>query len=149
MTPDLWLPLVAAVRVDRRCSPASALSAVLARTAPERRRLREMALAPGRSDRSVDQWSGGLTEQLDPRLERIARTLPKSPKEMGRLRRRLAAAGITASARRSSTRVAELMLPCCSRAAAFTLHERAARGLDGASRWLARLHDSRAGPSAI
>jgi len=52
-----------------------------------------------------------LTEQLDPRLERIASRLPKSPKEMSRLRRRLAMAGIHSFGAAVIYSVSELTLP--------------------------------------
>src|SRR5215204_4585153 len=93
MTPELLIP-VALLFVSIAVVTGLGLSAVLARNAPERRRLRQMSLAiPG--GQSLDVERSGLIERPDPRLERIARTLPKSPKEMSRLRRRLASAGIT------------------------------------------------------
>ena len=60
-------------------------------TAPERRRLRQMAVAgpAGAFDAQLT-----LVDTIDPRLKRIP-GVPKSPKEMGRLRRRLARAGYT------------------------------------------------------
>lgn len=62
---------------------------VLGRMAPATRRLRD--LAPN----SAGTTASGvvLTDTPDPTLERLSRTLPKSPKEMNRLRTRLAAAG--------------------------------------------------------
>ena len=66
---------------------------VLGRAAPERRRLNEMAAAGG-GTLSFNPEQVRLTEQLNPRLERIAKALPKSPKDMSLLRRRLATAGI-------------------------------------------------------
>lgn len=66
---------------------------VLGRATPERRRLNEMA-AVGGGTLSFNPEQVRLTEQLNPRLERIAKALPKSPKDMSLLRRRLATAGI-------------------------------------------------------
>lgn len=76
-----------------------------------RKRLRELATAgvPGGSGLIVEQVR--LTEQLDPRLERIARTIPKSPKEMSRLRRRLATAGIYSFRAAVIYSVSEIVLP--------------------------------------
>jgi tight adherence protein C len=61
---------------------------VLGRMAPATRRLRDLAPNVGTTASGVV-----LTETPDPTLERLSRTLPKSPKEMNRLRARLAAAG--------------------------------------------------------
>jgi tight adherence protein C len=80
-----------------------AATEVLGRLAPASRRLRDLAPNVGTS-------AGGvvLTETPDPTLERLSRTLPKSPKEMNRLRSRLAAAGyyeLSAAVYYSSARV--------------------------------------------
>ena len=109
MTPDLMLPL-ALLFVSVALVVGLAASAVLARTAPERRRLREMALAGGGTE-SLSIETRALVERPDPRLERIARTLPKSPKEMGRLRRRLATAGITSFRVAVIYSIAEVAMP--------------------------------------
>ena len=62
---------------------------VLTRMAPAARRLRDLSPnADGTTASGVV-----LTDTPDPTLERLSRTLPKSPKEMTRLRARLAAAG--------------------------------------------------------
>jgi tight adherence protein C len=62
---------------------------VLARRAPGRQRLRGAGDAAGLLETSLP-----LTDAtLDPRLARATRYLPKSPKEMSRLRRRMARAG--------------------------------------------------------
>ena len=85
-------------------------SAVLGRTAPERRRLNEMAAAgAGGAYGSAEQIR--LTEQLNPRLEQIAKRIPKSPKEMSRLRRRLATAGIHGFGAAVFYSISELTLP--------------------------------------
>jgi len=61
---------------------------VLGRLAPATRRLRDLSPTVGATASGVV-----LTETPDPTLERLSRTLPKSPKEMNRLRARLVAAG--------------------------------------------------------
>ena len=61
---------------------------VLGRMAPATRRLRDLAPNVGTTASGVV-----LTETPDPTLERLSRTLPKSPKEMNRLRSRLVSAG--------------------------------------------------------
>lgn len=68
-----------------------ATSAFYSATSPERRRLRQMAVAgpAGAFDAQLT-----LVDTIDSRLKRIP-GVPKSPKEMGRLRRRLARAGYT------------------------------------------------------
>ena len=118
MTPDLLLPialLFAAVAV----LVGFATSAVLARTSPERRRLRSMAYAgTGVESIEIDR-GGGLIEKLDPRLERVAKALPKSPKELGRLRRRLALAGISSFGAAVLYSVAEVVLPLLFGALAY------------------------------
>ena len=66
-----------------------ALSRSLAWAAPERRRLRDLAPVTTGVVREDLQ----LTETPIPALRQLSKTLPKSPTEMGRLRRQLAAAG--------------------------------------------------------
>jgi tight adherence protein C len=73
------------------------------------RRLREIAPVTAGSSLIVDPIR--LTERVDPRLERIAKTIPKSPKEMTRLRRRLAQAGIYHFSAAVIYSVSELVLP--------------------------------------
>ena len=65
-----------------------AVTQVLGRMAPASRRLRDLAPNVGTTASGVV-----LTETPDPTLERLSRTLPKSPKEMNRLRARLVSAG--------------------------------------------------------
>ena len=62
---------------------------VLGRMAPATRRLRDLSPNPA----GTTAAGVVLTETPDPTLERLSRTLPKSPKEMTRLRARLASAG--------------------------------------------------------
>ena len=70
-----------------------ATSAALAAAAPERRRLRQLAFAGGGD---VPSHPLELVESIDPRLKMLP-GVPKSPKEMGRLRRRLTMAGYPSS----------------------------------------------------
>jgi tight adherence protein C len=127
MTPDLLLPL-ALLFVSIALITGFSASAVLARTSPERRRLREIAFA-GAGGESLQVDRGGLVEQLDPRLERIAKALPKSPKELSRLRRRLAVAGITSFGAAVVYSVAELVLPLAFGITAFAF-------LSGPMKWV-------------
>src|SRR6188474_3824694 len=112
MTLELWLAL-GGLFVSIALITGLGASALLAGTSTERRRLRQMATAGG----GVATLSFGaseavrLTERISPRLERIAQTMPKSPKEMGRLRRRLAVAGIHSFGAAVLYSVAELTLP--------------------------------------
>jgi tight adherence protein C len=66
-----------------------ATSAILSATSPERRRLRRLAVADG-PDLSIA--GGSLVDAIDPRVRRLP-GIPKSPKELNRLRRRLLMAG--------------------------------------------------------
>ena len=111
MTLDLWIA-IGALFVSVALLSGYAASAVLARSSPERRRLREMTLAvAGGHLLSAVGPQSGLTERVDPFLARLARAIPKSPREMGRVRRRLAAAGIQSFAVALVYSAAELTLP--------------------------------------
>ena len=66
-------------------------SAALSAVAPERRRLRELAVA-GPSDALTGGL--GLLDTFDPKFRHLP-GVPKSPKDMNRLRKRLAVAGYT------------------------------------------------------
>jgi tight adherence protein C len=109
MSPDLYLPL-ALLFVSVAVIVGLAASTVLSRTAPEQRRLRQMAYAgPGVESLELDR--PGLIERPDPRLEKMAKVLPKSPKELGRLRRRLALAGISSYQAAVVYSFAEIVMP--------------------------------------
>jgi tight adherence protein C len=69
----------------------TATSTLLARQAPGRRRLLATTGSGGRGSVILDGQR--LAELPTPQQEKIAAYIPKSPKEMGRVRRRLAAAG--------------------------------------------------------
>jgi len=109
MTPNLWL-LLGGLFVSIALLSGLGASAALVRWSPERRRVRELATA-GFSPSVVPVEQIRLTESLDPRLERLARALPKSPKDMTRLRRRLASAGIHSFGAAVFYALAELTLP--------------------------------------
>jgi len=82
-------------------------SSTLAAFSPERRRLRQLATTGASGD-----FDGGLTlvDQIDPRFRNLP-GIPKSPKEMGRLRRRLAMAGYTSPAAVAVFASANLAVP--------------------------------------
>jgi tight adherence protein C len=85
-------------------------STLLARTSPERRRLREMAAVSGTG--IVTEGAGPLTDRPDAFSKRVASFVPKSPKEMGRLQRRMARAGFKNSAKAAAVFAAmEIILP--------------------------------------
>jgi tight adherence protein C len=90
MPVDVLVTLVAAFLFVALVS-GYGLSTLFSAWSPERRRLRQLALggASGIVDTQVT-----LVDEVDPRLKRIP-GVPKSPKELGRLRRRLARAGYT------------------------------------------------------
>jgi tight adherence protein C len=91
MTPALWIAIVG-LFISVGLITGLGTSFLVARTAPERRRLREATAGAGGASPFVDRiW---LTEQLNPTLQSIASKLPMSAKDMSRLRRRLASAGI-------------------------------------------------------
>jgi tight adherence protein C len=66
-------------------------SIVLARTSTEQRRLREMATATGASSLGIGTMS--LINRPGQIVNRVSTFVPKSPKEMGRLQRRMVRAG--------------------------------------------------------
>ena len=70
----------------------TATSAILARQAPGRRRLLATSGGAVRSGVFIDDKR--LSDAPTPEQQKIASYIPKSPKEMGRLQRRLASAGL-------------------------------------------------------
>jgi tight adherence protein C len=94
MTLDLWLA-VGGLFVSVALLTGVIAASLLQRTAPERKRLRALAAA-GAGGRVTlgESEQVSLTEVVNPRLKRLAGAMPKSPKEMFRLRRRLLAAGV-------------------------------------------------------
>ena len=84
-------------------------SVVLARQSPERRRLREMTAAAGASSASASTLTLGPTQ--DAVVKRVSAIVPKSPKEMGRLQRRLARGGYPHARAAVYFAAAEILLP--------------------------------------
>ena len=108
MTPELWLA-VGGLFVSVALITGLGASTLLARTSVERRRLREVAAVAGGPGLLIDQIR--LTEDVNPHLQSVASKLPKSPKDMNRLRRRLASAGIYSFGAAVCYSVLELALP--------------------------------------
>jgi tight adherence protein C len=108
MTPVLFLSLAGLFISIALITGVSVQLVFFGRTSAQRR-LQEIAPAGVASGLIVDPVR--LTERVDPRLERIAKTIPKSPKEMSRLRRRLATAGIYSFGAAVFYSVSELVLP--------------------------------------
>jgi tight adherence protein C len=91
MALDLIITLVASFLAVALVAGYGA-SSIVAALSPERRRLRQLsAIGP-----AGDSFDSTLTliDNIDPRFKNLP-GIPKSPKEMGRLRRRLAMAGYT------------------------------------------------------
>ncbi len=83
-------------------------SAALSAVSPERRRLRELAVA---GPSAVLEGGGlGLVDALNPKLRRLP-GVPKSPKDMNRLRRRLVTAGYTTPTAVAVFSLATLVVP--------------------------------------
>jgi tight adherence protein C len=90
---------------------------VAARSAPTARRLRGLAPATA----GVVGDSLPLTDTPDPALSRLSKALPKSPKELGKLRRRLATAGYYDLSAAIYFSAARLALPVAMTAPLFLL----------------------------
>jgi tight adherence protein C len=91
MALDLIITLVASFLAVALVAGYGA-SSIVAALSPERRRLRQLS-AIGPAGDSFDSTLT-LVDNIDPRFKNLP-GIPKSPKEMGRLRRRLAMAGYT------------------------------------------------------
>jgi tight adherence protein C len=98
---------VAGVFVMMAVAAGSVASWALDRAAPERKRIRALAHATG----SVLVERGPLAETYDPTLARLSKLVPKSPKDMGRLQRRLARAGYPQLQAAVYYSLAQLVLP--------------------------------------
>ena len=83
-------------------------SSILAAVSPERRRLRQLATAGGPDAGVGDTFT--LVDRVDPRFKNLP-GVPKSAKEMGRLRRRLAMAGYTSPTAVGLFALANLAVP--------------------------------------
>jgi tight adherence protein C len=88
VTPDQILAVIA-VFASVAFIAATATSLALARNAPERRRLEQARVTP-----SVLLEKSTLTSDESKAMKRLTAFLPKSPKEMSRLKRRMVRAGI-------------------------------------------------------
>jgi len=122
MAPELWLA-VGGLFVSVGLMTGLGVSTLLARMSPERRRLREAAVVAGGPGPLIDQMR--LTENVSPRLQSVASKLPKSPKDMSRLRRRLASAGIYSFGAAVCVSLLELGLPVLFAAAVLSqVHDR-------------------------
>jgi tight adherence protein C len=87
---------------------AMVASVILARQSPERRRLREMAATVGGGSTATTLTLGPTQ---DPVVKRVSAFVPKSPKEMGRLQRRLTRAGYPHGRAAVYFAAAEVLLP--------------------------------------
>jgi tight adherence protein C len=105
MALDLLIALVA-LFVGVAVTTGALASTVLARRAPERRRLDQMATTAG-----LVFEVPTLTDNPSPIVKRISRLVPKSPKEMSLLRRRLVAAGYRSVDTAILYSLAKLVLP--------------------------------------
>src|SRR5262245_20575534 len=90
MSPELTIALIT-LFASLALIAGTATSALLARQAPGRRRLLAASGPAVRSGLLAD--GPRLAELPTPQQQKIASYIPKSPKEMGRLQRRLAKAG--------------------------------------------------------
>src|SRR5262249_54036394 len=84
---------------------------VLAQTSPERRRLRQVIESKGGAGVVVIDAPQVAPDQPSRRWLEVEKMLPKSPSEMGRLRRRLALAGYRHFIAAIFFAIAELVLP--------------------------------------
>src|SRR5258708_3644135 len=106
MTPMLLASLVA-VFIGVAIASALATTGVLSRSSAGVRRLHAREpVSVGVLERPVQ-----LAETPDPKLSRLSRALPKSAKELGRLRRRLTAAGYDDLSAAVYYSVAKVVLP--------------------------------------
>jgi tight adherence protein C len=106
MSPQFLVTLLAAF-VSVALLTGLAASLVLSAQSPERRRLRNLAVAGGLD---VGLTSESLLKDVNPRFRRLT-GVPSSPKEMNRLRRRLAMAGYDSSTAMTVYGVATLATP--------------------------------------
>jgi tight adherence protein C len=87
------------------------VSMVLERTSPERRRLNELLEGAAAGAGGAVIGSAPLSNAPGASYERYARYIPKSPKDMGRLRRRLTQAGYKSPTAAIVFSVLEIVLP--------------------------------------
>ena len=106
---DVLVTLVA-VFVGVALVAGTMASLALGRLSPERRRLNEL-VSVGVADAAPLVVPESLAESTDASLERAARWMQKSPKEMNRLRRRMAMAGYRSYEGALAYSILELVLP--------------------------------------
>jgi len=106
MTLTFLLPIVAVFACVAVAS-AYVANLILERSSPEQRRLR--AVAPSGSPSVFGQVQ--LADTPDPALLKLSQALPKSPKDMTRLRRRLAMAGLDSFRAAVIFSFAEIVVP--------------------------------------
>jgi tight adherence protein C len=107
MAPEVLIAVVG-VFVAMCVLVGSTASWALARTAPEKRRIRAIAQSAGPARVTQDDR---LVDAPDPALARLSKILPKSPKEMSNLQRTLTRAGLHSSRALLVYSVAEVVLP--------------------------------------
>jgi len=98
----------------------------LTQNAPGRKRLRRIA-GRGGASLAIDRNAFALTPSLTPGLQRLAMFIPKSPKEMSRLQKRMAKAGYHGLGPALIFAACELVLPALVGCAAFLLAHGALR----------------------
>ena len=128
MALDLLVTLVAGFLAVALLAGYGDVQHSVRRSSPERRRLRQLATAggPARAWTTRSPWS----IDVDPRFKSLP-GIPKSPKEMGRLRRRLAMAGYTSPTAVVLYALANLVSPVCSDSSPWP---RSVSAADGSSR---------------
>ena len=89
----------------------------LNRTAPGRRRLRTLTTG----EKSLVKTTGTLTPTMAPIVQRLASFIPKSPKQMSRVQKRMAHAGYHGLGPAVALTACECVLPVISGGAAFFL----------------------------
>jgi len=107
MSPDLLIPLVAVFASVALITGAIA-SLILSRNTAGRRRLRELDSPQGTT---LALENPQLVDVPNPTLQRLASMVPKSPKEMRRVQRRLATAGYLGFGAAVAYSMAEIVLP--------------------------------------
>jgi tight adherence protein C len=122
---ELWL-VVAAVFMSVALLSGSMATFVWSHAAPGRRRVRELAQAP---DGSPAKETPSLTPGLTPAAQRLVKIVPKSPKEMSKLQRRMAQAGYQGATPAVIFAASELLLPVAIGGGAFLLFHGTSRFL--------------------
>ena len=107
--PDQLILGLAIVFIGVAVLTAMVASVVVARTSPERRRIRELATAGAGVAVAVGPLA--LTDKPSAVVKKVSTFIPKSPKEMGRLQRRLTRAGYPSTKAAVYFAAAELITP--------------------------------------